>query len=157
MSLMDAPDYDPRRDNRNRNIVIGLGATVLLLLVLSFVGFVSGNGWLFTNVPAKHRVNAFFNALEAKDYAKAYDIYENGHPDSGYALNRFTEDWTTFSPVKGPITQHHVGVSATDGKGFWGTGIIVWVKVNGDHDVFMYVSKVDGTMTWPAPHILVKG
>jgi hypothetical protein len=154
MSLMDAPDYDPRRDNRNRNILIGGAVAVALLLILSFVGFVSGNGWLFTNVPAKHRVNAFFNALEAKDYAKAYDIYENGHPDSAYPLNRFTEDWTKFSPVKGPIVNHKVTVSATDGQGFLGTGIIVWVKVNGDHDVFMYVSKADGTMTWPAPHVL---
>ena len=157
MSLMDAPDYDPRRDNRIRNLIIGAGATITLLLILSFVGFVSGNGWLFTNVPAKHKVDAFFNALEAKDYAKAYDLYENGHPNSGYPLNRFTEDWTTYSPVKGPVLQHHVGVSATDGKGFLGTGIIVWVKVNGDHDVFMYVSKEDGTMTWPAPHILTRG
>ena len=157
MSLMDAPDYDPRRDNRNRNLLIGAGATITLLLILSVAGFLSGNGWLFTNIPAKHKVNAFFNALEAKDYQKAYDLYENGHPDSGYPLNRFTEDWTAFSPVKGPIMQHQVGISATDGKGFLGSGIIVLVKVNGNHDVFMYVNKSDGTMSWPAPHIIVQG
>ncbi len=157
MSLIDAPEYDPRKDNRNRAIIIGVGVTITLLLILSVVGFVSGNGWLFTNVPAKHRVNEFFNALEAKNYARAYDLYENGHPDSGYPLSRFTEDWTTYSPVKGPITEHKMSVSATDGKGFLGTGVIVWVKVNGDHDVFMYVSKADGAMTWPAPHVLVKG
>ncbi len=156
MSLIDAPQYDPRKDLRNRNIIIGAGSTIALLLILSVVGFVSGNGWLFTNVPAKHRVDAFFKALEAKDYAKAYDLYENGHPDSGYPLSRFTEDWTTHSPVNGPITGHRMSVSATDGSGFLGTGIIVWVKVNGNNDVFMYVSKHDGSMTWPAPHILTR-
>ena len=156
MTLIDAPAYDPKADNRNRNIVIALGAGIALLLILSVVGYVSGNGWLFTNLPAKHRVNAFFTALEARDYAKAYDLYEHGHPDSGYPLNRFTEDWTSHSPVNGPITEHKMDVSATDGTGFLGTGIIVWVKVNGGKDVFMYVNKADGTMTWPAPHILTK-
>lgn len=156
MSLIDAPAYDPSRDNRNRNIIIGVGVTVALLLVLSVVGYVTGNGWLFTNVPSKHRVNAFFTALEAKDYAKAYDLYENGHPDSGYPLSRFTEDWTTHSPVNGPITAHKMDVSATDGTGFLGTGIIVEVLVNGDNKVFMYVNKADGTMTWPAPHVLTR-
>ncbi len=157
MSLIDAPDYDPRKDIRNRNIIIGGGATVTLLLILSLVGFMTGNGWLFTNVPAKHRVNAFFTALEAKDYAKAYDLYENGRPDSGYSLSRFTEDWTAHSPVNGPITEHKVDISATDGTGFLGTGIIVEVLVNGNNKVFMYVSKADGTMTWPAPHVLTRG
>ena len=157
MSLIDAPAYDPAKDNRNRNIIIAVGATIALLLILSVVGFVTGNGWLFTNLPAKHRVNEFFSALEAKDYNRAYLLYENGHPDSGYPVSRFTEDWTTHSPVNGPITEHQMNVSATDGSGLLGTGVIVWVKVNGGHDVFMYVNKADGTMTWPAPHVLTRG
>jgi hypothetical protein len=155
MSLMDAPNYDPRRDRRNRNIIIAIGSLVLLLLVLAFAGYATGHGWLFSNVPAEHRVNDFFIALEAKDYAKAYDIYNNGHPDSGYPLARFTEDWTTDSPINEPITSHHVDISKTDGSGAFGTGIIVAVRVNGDHKVFMYVNRADGTMTWPAPHVLV--
>ena len=60
----------------------------------------------------------------------------------------------TESPVKAPITSHHVDISRTDGSGVFGTGIIVAVRVNGEHKVFMYVNKADGTMTWPAPHIL---
>jgi hypothetical protein len=98
-------------------------------------------------------------------------LYENGHPDSGYPLERFTEDWTTHSPVKAPITSHKVDISKTDGSGMFGTGIIVAVRVNlqdgivaadpgeppntkAGHKVFMYVNRADGTMTWPAPHIL---
>lgn len=155
MSLIDAPEYDERGERRKRNIIIAAGVTFLVLLILAFAGYITGHGWLFSNLPTEHRVNSFFNALEVKDYAKAYDIYENGHPDSGYPLPRFTEDWTTHSPINAPITSHHVDISKTDGSGAFGTGIIVAVRVNGDNKVFMYVNRADGTMTWPAPHILV--
>jgi len=171
MSLMDAPAYDARKERRNKNLLIGAGVVLLLLFILTFAGYILGHGWLFTNLGAEHRVNQFFNALEAKDYQKAYDIYENGHPDPGYPLERFTEDWTTHSPVNAPITSHHVDISKTDGSGPFGTGIIVAVRVNlqdgivpappgmppntkPGHKIFMYVNKADGTMTWPAPHVL---
>ncbi|HEY4009902.1 MAG TPA: hypothetical protein VGM11_07100 [Acidobacteriaceae bacterium] len=171
MSLMDAPKYDERGERRKISILIAAGVGLLILLSLTLAGYISGHGWLFTNLGAEHRVNDFFKALEAKDYAKAYDIYENGHPDSGYPLARFTEDWTTHSPVNAPITSHHVDISKTDGSGAFGSGIIVAVRVNlqdgivppapGEepntkpgHKIFMYVNRADGTMTWPAPHIL---
>ncbi|MES2391821.1 MAG: hypothetical protein V4555_09275 [Acidobacteriota bacterium] len=160
MSLLDAPAYDPTADNRKRNIIIAAIATIFLLIVLAFTGYVSGHGWLFTNLGAEHKINRFFVALEAKDYATAYGIYNNDpawqqHPQqySGYPLQRFTEDWTTFSPIKAPITQHHVDKSISDGSGALGTGVIVAVRVNGDNKVFMYVNKTDGTITWPAPHM----
>ena len=161
MNLMDAPAYDPTSDNRRRNLLIGVVATVLLLGIVAFAGFVLGHGWLFTNLGYEHRVNNFFDALEAKDYTKAYAIYYNDpdwqqHPDkySGYPLARFTQDWTTDSPVHAPITSHHVDISKTDGSGNFGTGVIVAVRVNGNHKVFMYVNRADKTMTWPAPHEL---
>jgi hypothetical protein len=171
MSLMDAPQYDERGERRKVNLIVGSGVAVLLLLILTFAGFVTGHGWLFTNLSAEHRVSTFFDALEAKDYAKAYDIYMHGHPDPGYPLARFTEDWTTHSPVNGPITSHKVDISKTDGSGVFGTGIIVAARVNLEdgivpaaqgepantkpgHKVFMYVNRADGTMTWPAPHVL---
>ena len=160
MSLLDAPAYDPTADNRKRNIIIAAIVTVILVVVLAFVGYVSGHGWLFTNLGAEHKVNRFFDALEAKDYNTAYGIYNNDpawqqHPQqySGYPLKRFTEDWTTYSPIKAPITEHHVDKSIADGSGTFGTGVIVAVRVNGDNKVFMYVNKSDGTMTWPAPHV----
>jgi len=161
MSLLDAPAYDPAPDRRKRNLLIGSLITILVLVLLTVGGYAMGHGWLFTNLPAEHRVNTFFNALEAKDYNKAFGIYNNDpdwqqHPAkySDYPLPRFTEDWTTESPVKAPITSHHVDISRTDGSGMFGTGIIVAVHVNGDHKLFMYVIKADGTMTFPAPHIL---
>ena len=171
MSLMDAPKYDERSERRKFNLLIGSGVVILLLVILTFAGYIAGHGWLFTNLGAEHRVDHFFDALKAKDYQTAYDLYENGHPDSGYPLARFTEDWTTHSPVKAPITSHKVDISKTDGSGLFGTGIIVAARVNlqdgivptdpGEppntrpgHKVFMYVLRSDGTLVWPAPHVL---
>jgi hypothetical protein len=38
------------------------------------------------------------------------------------------------------------------GPGTFGTGIIVAVRVNGDHKLFMWYEKKDGTLTYRAPH-----
>jgi hypothetical protein len=161
MSLMDAPAYDPTRDNRRRNIIVGFLAFIVLLGLLTFAGYALGHGWLFSNLGYEHRVNNFFNALQDKDYNKAYAIYYNDpdwqqHPQkySDYPISRFTEDWTVDSPVKAPITEHHVDISKTDGSGAFGTGVIVAVRVNGNNKLFMYVNRADKTMTWPAPHEL---
>jgi hypothetical protein len=160
MTLMNAPEYDSRRDNRIRNLWIGAGLLVVVLIVTAFAGFAMGHGWFYTNLPAEHKVDHFFKALEAKDYNTAYAIWMNDsewqqHPQKyDYSLQRFTEDWTTYSPVNGPITSHQVDISKTDGKGAFGTGIIVAVRVNGDHKIFMWYEKKDGTLTYPAPHIL---
>jgi hypothetical protein len=158
MSLMDAPEYDPTADNRLRNLAVGGLILFLVLVLLSLAGYALGHGWLFSNLGYEHRVNRFFDDLEAKNYAAAYDLYTNGQPDAGYPLQRFTEDWTIDSPVKGSILSHHVDISKTDGSGLFGTGVIVAVRVNlqngGGKKVFMYVNRADKTMTWPAPHEL---
>jgi len=160
MSLMDAPEYDSRRDNRIRNLLIAAGVLDVLAVVIGFGGFALGHGWFFSNLPAEHRVDKFFTALESKDYNAAYAIWMNDpdwqqHPQKyDYTVQRFTEDWTTYSPAKAPITSHHVDISKTDGKGAFGTGVIVAVRVNGDHKLFMWYERKDGTLTEPAPHIL---
>ena len=161
MTLLNAPEFDQRGENRKRNLLIGALILVVVAVVTFLGGFLMGHGWFFSDLPAEHKVNTFFDALEAKDYSKAYGIYFNDaewsqHPQKyDYTLQRFTEDWTTSSPVNGPIVSHHVDISKTDGTGFWGTGIIVAVRVNGDHKVFMYYIRKDGTLAWPAPHELV--
>ena len=160
MTLLNAPGYDEKRENLRRNLLIGSAALVFLAAVLGIAGFILGHGWFFTNLRAEHRVNEFFDAIQAKNFDGAYAIWMNDpqwqqHPSKyDYSLQRFTEDWTTESPVKGPIVNHHVDISKTDGTGVFGTGIIVAVRVNGDHKLFMWYQKSDGTLTYPAPHIL---
>jgi hypothetical protein len=160
MTLLNAPEYDAKGENRKRNLLYGAGILIALLVVTCVGGYLLGHGWFFSNLGAEHRVNQFFTALEAKDYPKAYGIYFNDpdwqqHPQKyEYTLQRFTEDWTTESPVKGPITSHQVDISKTDGSGYFGTGIIVASRVNGDHKIFMYYIRKDGTLLWPALHEL---
>jgi len=161
MTLLNAPEFDSNRETRNRNLLIGAGVLVVLIIVIGLGGFMAGHGWFFSNLPIEHKVNSFFNALEAKDYDKAFAIYTNDphwqeHPDkhADYSLKRFTEDWTSASPVDGPILSHHVDISKTDGTGAFGSGVIVAVRVNGDHKIFMWYERKDGTLTEPAPHEL---
>lgn len=161
MSLMDAPAYDTRRAHTIKAVLIGLASLVVLLILLTLLGYILGHGWLFSNLPAEHRVSEFYTALQSKDYAKAYGIYENDttwqeHPDKyrSYPLSRFTEDWTTYSPVNAPIQSHHVDVSRTDGSGTFGTGIIVASTLNGTKGIDVYVSRADGTITYPSPHVI---
>lgn len=161
MTLMNAPVYDAGKAKRMRYAWIGAGVLVALLVVATFAGFISGHGWLFSNVYTEHRVNNFLTAIEQQDFAKAYGIYQNDadwqqHPDkySGYPLQRFTEDWTKYSPV-GPIHSHHVDKSVSDGSGTFGTTLLVAATINGDPNkrLFIAVQRSDGTFTYPAPHI----
>jgi hypothetical protein len=160
MSLLNAPEYDERGERRKTGLLIGIGVALLLTAVIGIGGYLMGHGWFFTNLRAERRVDTFFKALEAKDYSKAYGIWMNDpdwqqHPQKhDYTLQRFAEDWTTESPIGGPITKHHVDISKTDGTGPFGTGIIVAVRVDGDRKIFMWYDKKDGTLTYPAPHEL---
>ena len=159
MTLLNAPEYDARKEKLKIAVIAGSASTLVLLILLTLAGYVMGHGWLFTNLPAEHKVDKFFTALEANDYSKAYAIYTNDdafaqhaaqHKD--YTLQRFTEDWTTESPVGAPVRSHHVEISKTDGTGNFGTGIIVAVRINDTKKLFMWYQKSDGTLTEPAPH-----
>ncbi len=161
MTLLNAPEYDGRKEARNRNLLIGAGVVVVLAIVIGMGGYVMGHGWFFSNLPMEHTVDKFFTALETKDYETAYAIYTNDpewkqHPEkhADYPLKRFTEDWTSESPVGGPITKHHVDISRTDGSGAFGSGVIVASRVNGGKKIFVWYQRSDGTLTYPAPHIL---
>jgi hypothetical protein len=165
MSLLDAPVYDERKERTKKAVIIALLIAFVLLVVLTLAGFLSGHGWLFTDLPAEHKVDAFYTALEQKDYKKAYGIYNGDanweqHPEkyAGYSLDRFTEDWTTASPVDGPIVSHHIDISKTDGSGTFGSGIIVAAHVSSaqtkNKKVFIYYLKKSGELTYPSIHIL---
>ncbi len=166
MTLLNAPAYDEHKEHLKKAILVGTGITIAVVIVLTFAGFLLGHGWFFTNLPVEHKVNTFYSALEAKDYAKAYGIYNNDadwqqHPDKykEYPLSRFTTDWTTESPAGGPILTHHVDISKTDGTGTFGTGIIVAATVTAvgkpqPQQLDIYYVKKTGQLTYPSFHIL---
>ena len=160
MSILDAPAYDERRENLKKNLLIGTGVTLLLIVVIALAGIITGHGWFFSNLGAEHKIDKFLTAVEKKDFTTAYGIYVNDkdwqqHPDkySSYPLQRFTEDWTTYSPANEIITSHHVDKSIVDGSGPFGTGVIVAVTINGGKRIFIWYERKDGTLTYPTPHI----
>lgn len=149
MTLLNAPEFDSRREKRNRDILVGGGVVVVLAIVIGLGGFIMGHGWFFSLLPVEHRINVFLNTLQDKDYAKAYGIWMNDpnweqHPQKyDYTLKRFTEDWTTASDW-GPITSHHVDISKRAGS-----GVIVAVTVNhSPKKLFLFYQKSDGTLTY---------
>ena len=166
MTLLNAPVFNERKEKTKKYTLIGSGIALALLVVLTLAGFLLGHGWLFLNLPAEHKVNLFYSALEAKDYKRAFAIYNNDddwqqHPDKykDYPIDRFTTDWTTESPAGGPIASHHVDISKTDGSGTFGTGIIVAATVKavgkpGEKKLFIYYLKAGGNLTYPSFHIL---
>jgi len=149
MTLLNAPAYDRRREDRKRNLLIASGVLIVVLIVLALAGFIMGHGWLFTNLPAEHRVSVFLTTVESGDYAKAYGMWMNDadwqqHPQKyDYTLKRFTEDWTTASDWGGPVTSFHVDVSKRDN-----TGVVVAAKINGKKKFFLKVEKKDGTLSY---------
>ncbi|MEO6910403.1 MAG: hypothetical protein ABI158_05715 [Edaphobacter sp.] len=149
MTLLNAPQYNARRETRNRNLLVGAGILVLLSAVLCVGGYLLGHGWFFSNLPVEHRIDTFLTTLQNKDYNKAYGIWMNDpdwqqHPQKyDYKLQRFTEDWTTASDW-GPITWHHVDISKRDGS-----GVIIAVRVNhSPKKLFLWYEKSNGTLTY---------
>src|SRR5215475_331453 len=132
MTLLDAPTYNAARANRNRNVVIGIVALVLIVAGIGLLGFFSGHGWFFNTLPSEHRVNKFLDAVEVKDFTKAYSIWNNddawqSHPDQYklYDFNQFQKDWGSASDY-GVIRSHQVAIVKAVGN-----GVVMGVNING--------------------------
>jgi hypothetical protein len=156
MTLLNAPEFDEQKEKRKNTVLIGSGIFVAVMVVLTVAGLLLGHGWLFINLPVEHRVSVFMSAVEAKDYPKAYGIWFNDpnwqqHPPRDYTLQRFTEDFTTASDWKGPVTSFSVDVSKRDA-----TGTVVAVTVNGSSNLTLKYQRSDGTLTF-FPLVLTRG
>jgi hypothetical protein len=132
MTLLDAPTYNPARANRNRNVIIGIIALILLVAITGFLGFLTGHGWFFSTVPSEHRVNKFLDAVEANDFSKAYGLWNNDadwqkHPDQYklYDFNQFQKDWGPASDY-GVIRSHQIVIVKAVGN-----GVVMGVNING--------------------------
>ena len=158
MTLLNAPEFNEKQETRKRNILIGSGVLFLILGTIALTGFVLGHGWFFINLPAEHHVSTFLAALQAKDYPHAYAIFYNDpdwqqHPDKykDYPLRRFTEDFTTESDWKGPVTSYHVDFSRRDTS-----GTVVASTINGSTNLTLHYSRKDGTLAF-FPFVLTRG
>lgn len=142
-SILNAPPYDPKRARRKKLIIAGVAFAILL------IGYVT---YLFRNWPEERVVNRFFNALEAKDYEKAYGIWMadpnwKQHPaaHSRYKFGEFYLDWGPGGEY-GLINSHHIDGTANL-KG--ASGVVVVVTVNDrTQKARLWVEKSDKTMSY---------
>ena len=132
MTLMDAPVYDTRRANRNRKLLITIIVVILLIAATGLLGFFTGHGWFFATLPSEHRVSTFLDAVEAKDFNKAYGLWNNDpdwqqHPDRYklYDFTQFQKDWGSASDY-GVIHSHQIVITKSVGN-----GVVMGVNING--------------------------
>jgi hypothetical protein len=144
MTLLDAPVYDRTHAKRRRNLVI---AALLVCCVAGMAVF------LCRNLPAEHRVNQFFTAVEAQDFSKAFGIWNND-PDwqehtqryakDGYSYGRFVVDWGKGGDY-GRISSHKVLHSIS-----YGNNTLLAVEINGRKAALaLAVTRGTDTMSFP--------
>ena len=149
MSLLNAPEFDVVKETRKRNILIGSAISIVAIGLLAVAGFALGHGWFFMNLPVELKVSVFLSTVKSGDYPKAYGIWNNDpnwqqHPQKyDYTVQRFTEDWSTASDWKGPVTSYHVGCSKRDDS-----GVSVNATINGGNSLTLKVQRSDGTLSF---------
>jgi hypothetical protein len=151
MTLLNAPDYDPGKERKNRNVLIGIGIAIVLIAAIGIGGFFAGHGWFFDDLAIEHHVSTFLAAVQADDLDKAFAIWLNDpewkqHPQNpNYDFTRFQEDWgPTSRDGEGNIKKYKVDISKRTG-----TGCIVAVKLNGSKKpLFLWYEKSNGRMSF---------
>jgi hypothetical protein len=147
MTLMDAPQYNTRRERLKRN----LGIAAIVVAVLVFFGGISfylDMPWQLWHWPSDHRINQFFATIESGDLQKAYGLWNNDpgwqqHPDQYAAYNfaQFQKDWGSASDY-GKIHSHQIVVAKTVGN-----GVVMGVDINGGKTpIFLHVDHQSKTI-----------
>jgi len=131
---MDARQYDPTRDRRRRNWMIG---SVVFLLILAWVVY------HYRDYSERHAVDKFFAAIQKQDYESAYAIWFNDpswkqHPTkyAQYSFNEFYRDWGPGGEW-GLVKTYSVDCSVSPGS-----GVIVEVTVNNRSErAYVWIEK----------------
>jgi hypothetical protein len=158
MGLLDAQQYDPRPRQRLIRLIVAAVVVAILATVAYF---------LFRYQPEKNAINRFFDAVEAKNFEKAYGLY-NADPDwkqhpqkyDNYTYNQFYLDWGPPGEY-GAITAHHIDcVVQPKATGFQSaSGVIVVVRINnrGDRTESLWVEKKNKAISAPPDKYLCPG
>jgi hypothetical protein len=126
MSLMDASVYDADPDKKRRTLILTLLCVAAVIAITAFLTW---------NMPAEHRVNQLFAAIEKQDFPQAFGVWNNDpswqqhaqqYAEGGYSYGRFVSDWGTGSEY-GTIKSHKI-VHATSR---YGNSTLLAVEVNG--------------------------
>ena len=137
MALMDAKEYDPRPAEKRRKII----ATAVVAVIA-----VSVYLYLTRYDSEKKVINNFFQAIEQKDFDKAYGIYE-GDPD----WKQHPEKYASYSQGEyGVITTHRVDCALEPPKKEFASpsGVVVVVIINNRAEPrSMWVEKKSKTVS----------
>jgi hypothetical protein len=145
MTLLDAKEYDPRKERR-RNIIIA--SIIIAVLILGALA------WFYRYWPEEHVADKFFAALQKQDYEAAYAIWmhdpqwkQHTQKYSQYSFNDFYKDWGPGGEW-GLIKSYKIYASGTPPGGS-SSGVIVEVVVNGRAEhARVWVEKSDKTMSF---------
>ena len=124
MPLLDAPQYDPRKERRKPILIVSL---IIIILLGAFLA------WKYRNWPEEHAVDKFLTDIEHAQYEDAYAVWNadpnwKQHPDKykNYTFGQFQLDWGPSGDY-GKITKHDVLGAAPSGEN---KAAIVAVRIN---------------------------
>jgi hypothetical protein len=131
MTLMDAPQYNARRESRNRSLLIG-GIIAAIVVFFGGISFYLDLPWQLWHWPSDHRVNRFFSTVESGNLQQAYALWNNDpnwqqHASqySAYDFTQFQKDWGPSSDY-GVIKSHQIIIAKTVGN-----GVVMGIDING--------------------------
>jgi hypothetical protein len=142
-TIFTAGNYDPARERRRRNRIVGIIAGAIVIVALLYA---------FRNYPEERVVSNFFSALESQSYEQAYAIWMadpdwKQHPQEHrlYPYNEFYQDWGPAGEY-GPIHDFKIDGAANPKHG---SGVVVVVTVNGRAErARIWVEKSNKSLTF---------
>ncbi|HSA92228.1 MAG TPA: hypothetical protein VLE48_04400 [Terriglobales bacterium] len=145
MSLLNAPEYDPRRERRRA--LVALGGVVL-------VGVLAAVAYSYRNWPEERVVSRFMSALQQRDYETAYGIWladpewkQHQERHTSYPYEDFYRDWGPGGEW-GLIRSFRI--EGADSPPGGGSGVVVEVTVNErvGAKARIWVEKKDKSLTF---------
>jgi hypothetical protein len=142
-TLFEAPQYDPEKERKRKKATWSAIVIVLLLLAVAYH---------YRNWPQERIAGRFFDALQKKDYERAYGIWM-ADPDwkqhqakySRYPYDEFYRDWGPGGDW-GIVRSYKVLGSERTRSG---SGVVVVVDVNDRADkARIFVDLHDKTLTF---------
>jgi hypothetical protein len=137
MTLLDAPQFDARRERRRTLILECAAGAVVLLFVAWWLAASRPVDWPWNwnrYIFGRAAVSKFLTTVEANDLPRAYGIWVHDknwqqHPRQySYSYARFVGDWSPTSPDNeyGPLRSHKIAEAAR-----YGNSLLVAVLING--------------------------
>jgi hypothetical protein len=127
----DFKPINPRAERWKRRLLIAVPLVAILAGYLYYE---------FKNYPEEQAVSRFLETVARKDYDEAYRLWQ---PSSYYKMKDFLQDWGDGG-VEGVVKEFDV-----TGSHAQGSGVIVYVRLNGRRDIALWVERGDKSLSFP--------